>query len=191
MVTGGFRFFFLSMVRLRKHRFGLPGAAPAARRSSLFTQACKVTANSAERYLKGRIQSSQPRSAQSRLCSRGQEPPSLQPKHLRYHSAPLRFSSRLRQKPLSLCSAAPCAALPCRRFCRKGWTRAGRVAPGCPAESALHLRTPPEPGTPPPPPQLLASRNADNKETSVRLQGSGTQRGAQRLPQLCVCKQPS
>lgn len=32
---------------------------------------------------------------------------------------------------------------------------------------------------------------ADHKETSVRLQGSGTRTGAQSLPQLCVCKQPS
>lgn len=80
-------YFFLSTVRSGKHRFGLPGAAPAVRRSSKL-YACKVTANSAERYLKGRIQSLQPGSAPSRLSSRGQEPPSLQPKCLHYHSSP-------------------------------------------------------------------------------------------------------
>lgn len=74
--------------------------------------------------------------------------------------------------------------------------RTGSAAPGCPAEAVqAFLRAPPhtldarEPGVPP----LFScsSRNADNKETSARLQGSGTRRGAQSLPQLCVCKQPS
>lgn len=190
MVTEGFRFFFLSTVRSRKHRFGLPGAAPAARRSSEL-YACKVTANSAERYLKGRIQSSQPGSAPSRLSSRGQEPPSPQPKRLHYHSSPF-VSLHASSKSHSPHAAQNHVLLyRAEGFAGKAGQQVGRVAPGCPAESVLHLKTAREPGTPPPPPQLLTSRNADNKETSVCLQGSGTQRGAQRLPQLCVCKQPS
>lgn len=58
------RFFFLSTVRLRKHKFGPPGEAKQP--------LCTVTANAAECCFKGHIQSSQPGSAQSHLCSWGQ-----------------------------------------------------------------------------------------------------------------------
>lgn len=54
----GCRRFSLSTVQARKCRFGLPGAAPAVRQSSLFRPGCKVTANLAEHYLKGHTESS-------------------------------------------------------------------------------------------------------------------------------------